>query len=157
MAGDSHGGREASDTRTFGQRLADAVARGVGSWGFVIVETLFVLCWIAINLIAWTRHWDPYPFILLNLVFSILAAYTAPIVMMSQNRQDERDRDRAQADYQTNVESHTEIELLQATLTRIEAEQLHHIISLLERPSDRAHDRAGETEAEQGGDSERRA
>lgn len=133
MAGDWR--EQQAESRTYGQQLADNLTRGVGSWGFIGAESLLVVGWIALNLVGWARHWDPYPFILLNLVFSVLAAYTAPIVMMSQNRQDERDRDRALADYRIGAESHAEIELVQAALTRIEEEQLPRITALLEELS----------------------
>src|SRR5678816_330316 len=87
----------------FGQRLADGVANGMGSWRFIIIQTLVVLLWMGLNLIAYLHHWDPYPFILLNLLFSTQASYAAPIIMMSQNRQSQRDRIQAQEDYQTNI------------------------------------------------------
>ena len=69
-----------------GQRVADRVAAIVGSWRFIIIQTTLLLAWIALNVVAYVQHWDPYPFILLNLVLSFQAAYTAPIIMMSQNR-----------------------------------------------------------------------
>lgn len=77
---------------TVGQRSADAIAAGMGSWRFIILQTLFVAGWIALNLVALVHHWDSYPFILLNLLFSTQAAYAAPIIMMSQNRQAQKDR-----------------------------------------------------------------
>lgn len=77
-----------------GARLADRVASGMGSWAFIIAQTVIVAGWLALNLVAWMRHWDPYPFILLNLIFSTQAAYAAPIIMQSQNRQASRDRQR---------------------------------------------------------------
>lgn len=80
-----------------------------------------MLAWILLNLVAWSRHWDPYPFILLNLMFSVQAAYASPILMMSQNRQAERDRYQAQADYDTNVKAEQEIEGVEAHLHHIEA------------------------------------
>lgn len=113
--------QEHRDERTFGQRVADATARALGSWTFIIAQTLFVFAWIGVNLTAWWRHWDPYPFILLNLMFSVQAAYSAPIIMMSQNRQAERDRYQANADYRTNVMAEREIEDVQSHLERIEA------------------------------------
>jgi uncharacterized membrane protein len=88
------------ETLEFGNRLADAVANSMGSWRFIIVQTILVILWMGLNTIALIQHWDVYPFILLNLVFSTQAAYAAPIIMMSQNRQNERDRVHAQADYQ---------------------------------------------------------
>lgn len=109
------------DRLTMGQRVADFSARLIGSWPFIIAQTVFVAIWIVLNLVAWIRRWDPYPFILLNLMFSIQAAYAGPIIMMSQNRQAERDRWQAQADFDTNVKAEQEIEDTQASLVRIEA------------------------------------
>ncbi len=109
---------------TFGQRLADIMASGMGSWKFIIFQTTFVFFWILINLFAFVYRWDPYPFILLNLLFSTQAAYAAPIIMMSQNRQAERDRFQAAEDYKTNIEAKKEIEELQIVLARIENEKL---------------------------------
>lgn len=126
---DSH-----KETSTFGQRLADKVADGMGSWSFIIVQSILVLTWMGLNFVGYINHWDPYPFILLNLLFSTQAAYTAPIIMMSQNRQSQRDRQHAEADYQTNIQAKLEIEELQRTLTKMELEKLDKIISLLETP-----------------------
>lgn len=109
------------DERTRGQRLADSTARVLGSWPFIITQTVLVLVWITLNITAAIRKWDPYPFILLNLMFSVQAAYAAPIIMMSQNRQAERDRFQAQSDFATNVKAEAEIEELQAELMIIEA------------------------------------
>jgi uncharacterized membrane protein len=119
-------------TANFGQRLADIVANGMGSWRFIIYQTIIVLIWMTLNLIAFKYRWDVYPFILLNLLFSTQAAYAAPIIMMSQNRQNERDREQAHADYQTNVEAKTEIENIQKQLSNLEVEKLDKIIKLLE-------------------------
>lgn len=116
----------------FGGRMADFVAKGMGSWTFIIFQTIFVLLWMALNVVGFIYHWDPYPFILLNLVFSTQAAYAAPIIMMSQNRQSDRDRLQAQADYKTNVEAKQEIELLATILSRLETEKLDKIITILE-------------------------
>ncbi len=110
-----------TEERTFGQRLADGTARVLGSWPFIIGQTVIVMCWISLNVTAVVRRWDPYPFILLNLMFSVQAAYAAPIIMMSQNRQSERDRYQAQSDYDTNTKAETEIEDVQLHLGRIEA------------------------------------
>ncbi|PJJ10500.1 uncharacterized protein DUF1003 [Flavobacterium sp. 1] len=116
----------------FGSRLADAVAKGMGSWRFIIIQTFFVIVWMGLNLIGYAYHWDAYPFILLNLVFSTQAAYAAPIIMMSQNRQSERDRIQAQSDYQTNIDAKLEIEALAIKLDKIETEKLDKIIAMLE-------------------------
>lgn len=116
----------------FGSRLADAVAKGMGSWKFIIIQTVFVIIWMGLNLVAYANKWDPYPFILLNLVFSTQAAYAASIIMMSQNRQSERDRIQAQSDYQTNIDAKLEIEALTIKLDKIETEKLDKIIGMLE-------------------------
>src|ERR1700752_2289957 len=120
------------ETYTTGQRIADIVATGMGSWSFIISQTLFVILWMGLNVIGWIKHWDAYPFILLNLLFSTQAAYAAPIIMMAQNRQSERDRAQAQADYQTNIEAKKEIENLQIMLSKIEIEKLDSIITTLQ-------------------------
>jgi uncharacterized membrane protein len=116
---------------TVGDKVADIVATGMGSWKFIIWQTIIVLIWMALNIVAFIRHWDPYPFILLNLIFSTQAAYAAPIIMMSQNRQADRDRIQAQNDYQTNIEAKQEIEALQIQLNKIETEKLDKIITML--------------------------
>ncbi|MGH2347265.1 MAG: DUF1003 domain-containing protein [Chloroflexota bacterium] len=76
---------------SFGHRAADRIAKSMGSWTFIIAQTIFVAAWIILNLVAIFRHWDAYPFILLNLLFSTQAAYAAPVIMMSQNRQAQKD------------------------------------------------------------------
>jgi uncharacterized membrane protein len=121
-----------AETRSFGDRIADSVANGMGSWKFIIWQTIIVFVWMILNIIAFITHWDPYPFILLNLIFSTQAAYAAPIIMMAQNRQNERDRIQAQNDYQTNIDAKLEIEELQIKLNSIETEKLNLIISMLE-------------------------
>jgi uncharacterized membrane protein len=97
------------ERRTAGQRAADRVANTVGSWPFIIGQSLLLMVWAALNVIGWVRHWDPYPFILMNLVLSLQAAYTAPMIMMSQNRQAERDRLEAHNDYLINQKAEEEI------------------------------------------------
>lgn len=121
-----------SDSLSFGQRLADKVANGMGSWRFIIIQTCIVIIWMILNLVAYINHWDPYPFILLNLLFSTQAAYAAPVIMMAQNRQGERDREQANADYQTNLDAKKEIEELMVRLDSIELEKLDKIITMLE-------------------------
>ena len=120
------------DSLSFGQKLADKVANGMGSWTFIISQTIFVILWMVLNFVAWMDHWDVYPFILLNLLFSTQAAYAAPIIMMAQNRQNERDRMQAQKDYQTNTEAKIEIEALQQKLNSLEIEKLDKIIQMLQ-------------------------
>lgn len=128
-----------AETLSFGSRLADAVAAKMGSWNFIIIQSIFVIVWMGLNLTAYVHHWDVYPFILLNLVFSTQAAYAAPIIMMAQNRQNERDRIQALSDYQTNKDAKLEIEALTIKLDKIETEKLDKIIKMLEEmKSDRA-------------------
>lgn len=117
---------------TFGQRTADRVADGMGSWPFIIGQTVFVVIWMIMNIIGFLNHWDPYPFILLNLLFSTQAAYAAPIIMMAQNRQNERDRFHAQEDLATDRKAEREIKELQKSILRIEKTKLNKIISTLE-------------------------
>lgn len=104
----------------------------MGSWKFIIIQTAFVILWMGLNLVGYAYHWDAYPFILLNLVFSTQAAYAAPIIMMAQNRQSDRDRLQAQADYQTNIDAKLEIEALTLKLNQLDVEKLDKIIFLLE-------------------------
>ncbi|MBE9598478.1 DUF1003 domain-containing protein [Pedobacter sp. MC2016-24] len=118
---------------TFGQRLADSVANGMGSWRFIMIQTLAVALWMGLNVIAFVQHWDAYPFILLNLLFSTQAAYAAPIIMMAQNRQSQRDRVQAENDYKTNVEAKKEIEQLMTRLDHIETEKLDKIMLMLKK------------------------
>jgi len=99
----------ADDELTVGQRVADKVAATVGSWRFIIIQSFILLLWIILNVAGWVYRWDPYPFILLNLALSFQAAYSAPFVMMSQNRQAEKDRLTAQNDYQTDCKGEEEI------------------------------------------------
>jgi uncharacterized membrane protein len=122
-----------AETLKYGQKLADMVANGMGSWKFIIVQTILVFLWMVLNFAAFINHWDPYPFILLNLLFSTQAAYAAPIIMMAQNRQNERDRTQATADYETNLEAKREIEVLQLKLNAIEVDKLDKIIRMLEQ------------------------
>ena len=122
-----------TDSLSLGGRIADYVAKGMGSWKFIIIQTVLVILWMALNLVGYFYHWDVYPFILLNLLFSTQAAYAAPIIMMSQNRQNERDRMHAEVDYKTNVDAKKEIEALQISLKNLEVEKLDKIIQMLEK------------------------
>lgn len=121
------------DSLKFGERLADAVANGMGSWRFIIIQSVIVLVWMGLNVVAIIQHWDPYPYILLNLLFSTQAAYAAPIIMMAQNRQNQRDRAHADADFRTNVEAKKEIEELIKKLDDIEIDKLDKILAILEK------------------------
>jgi uncharacterized membrane protein len=109
---------------TAGQRTADAFAKVVGSWRFIVIQSIILIGWITLNATGVLGRWDPYPFILLNLALSFQAAYAAPIIMMSQNRASQLDRLSARADYQINQKAEAEVEeiltLLQAQVALVE-------------------------------------
>jgi uncharacterized membrane protein len=94
---------------TLGQRVADRVADTIGSWPFIIIQTIILTIWIILNVTAWIKRWDPYPFILLNLMLSFQAAYSGPVIMMSQNRQSAKDRIAAEVDHEVNTKAELEI------------------------------------------------
>lgn len=108
---------------TFGQRAADAVARFAGSWAFIFSFIAVMVIWMVINLVLGSRAFDEYPFILLNLVLSCIAAVQAPLIMMSQNRQEEKDRRRAENDYKVNLKTEIMIEDLYDKVNAILARQ----------------------------------
>jgi len=95
--------RAEANVRSRGERVADRIATWVGSWTFIISQTFILVLWIILNWIAWTNHWDPYPFILLNLALSFQSAYAAPILMISQNRQAKLNERRNHLDLQINM------------------------------------------------------
>ena len=101
---------------TLGQRMANSVARIVGSWVFIITQSVILVFWVIFNIVAWASHWDPYPFILMNLFLSLQAAYTAPVIMMSQNRLAARDRIDAHQDFLINQKAEEEIRAVLAHL-----------------------------------------
>lgn len=109
---------------TIGQRIADAVAATMGSWTFIIIQSAILLVWIVLNITAYVEKWDPYPFILLNLALSFQAAYAAPFIMMSQNRQQDIDRQAAEHDYQVNVKAELEIELLHQKIDQLREKEV---------------------------------
>ena len=116
---------------TFGQRASDRIANIVGSWPFIIIQSILLTMWVVLNVAALIRHWDPYPFILMNLVLSMQAAYTAPIIMMSQNRQADRDRLEAHNDYIINQKAEEEIRAVMNHL-ETQAEALMQIYQILD-------------------------
>lgn len=116
---------------TFANKLADGVANSMGSWRFIIIQTVLVVIWMTLNVVGFINHWDAYSFILLNLLFSTMAAYSAPIIMMCQNRHNDRDRAQAQADYKTNREAKPEIEALAKQLNKLEVEKVDKLIAML--------------------------
>ncbi len=110
--GRRHGEGKVAHDLTLGQRIADKVAATMGSWNFIIIQSLLLAIWIVLNVTAFIQKWDPYPFILLNLALSFQAAYAAPFIMMAQNRQQDIDRKEAENDHQINIKAELEIELL---------------------------------------------
>ncbi len=120
-----------SSAITFGQKIADKVASFGGSWTFIIAFGIFILIWIASNIyLLANKGFDPYPFILLNLILSCLAALQAPVIMMSQNRQEEKDRERAKNDYMINLKSELEIRMLHEKLDHLMLHQQQELIEI---------------------------
>jgi len=121
---------------TFGDRLADQVATIGGSWAFIIGFVLFLIGWAVLNVVVLTVHsFDPYPFIFLNLLLSMLAALQAPIIMMSQNRQAEIDRRHAEHDYRINVKAELEIELLHNKIDALREQEILRLVNIIQRLS----------------------
>ncbi|HEY9748069.1 MAG TPA: DUF1003 domain-containing protein [Allocoleopsis sp.] len=112
---------------TTGQRIADKLAAKVGSWGFLIGQTTVLTGWVTFNLMPGVPHWDEPPFILLNLVFSFASAYTAPIVLMSQNRQSDAEREKSEYDRQVNLKAGYDIGLLHEKIDALQAQQLEEL------------------------------
>lgn len=115
---------------TLGQRLADRIAAFGGSWVFILSFFSVLLTWIAVNLVLASRAFDPYPFILLNLVLSCLAAIQAPIIMMSQNRQEEKDRRRAENDFKINLKAELELRLLHDKIDHLLVHQNQRLLEI---------------------------
>jgi uncharacterized membrane protein len=109
---------------TFGQKVADRVAATMGSWTFIIIQSAILFFWIVANVTAYVQRWDPYPFILLNLALSFQAAYAAPFIMMSQNRQQDIDRKEAESDHQINIKAELEIELLHQKIDELREKEV---------------------------------
>ena len=124
---------------TAGQKIADKVASTVGSWPFIIIQSTILAAWLVLNSLVLIYHWDPYPFILLNLMLSFQAAYAAPFVMMSQNRQSEKDRLTAQNDYQTDIKGEVEIRNLMDHLDHQDKVLLQIIARMEEQHHDMLH------------------
>jgi uncharacterized membrane protein len=116
---------------SLGERVSDVVASTVGSWRFIIVQSVLLAIWMVLNVTAWIQEWDPYPFILLNLVLSFQAAYTAPVIMMSQNRQANIDREAAQHDYDVNLKAELEIELLHQKIDVMREKEIAELIAVI--------------------------
>ncbi len=125
--------REAEEGLTFGQRAADRIARFGGSWSFLAIFFFVIAAWLGINTVALFHRFDPYPFILLNLVLSCLAAVQAPVILMSQNRQGEKDRAQAANDYEVNLKAEIEIMQLHEKIELLRAQELAKLLELQER------------------------
>jgi uncharacterized membrane protein len=124
---------EIEDTLTIGQKIADKVAAFGGSWAFIISFFLFLILWMGINIwVLSNKPFDPYPFILLNLILSSLAAIQAPIIMMSQNRQEQKDRIRGEHDFKVNLKSELEIQLLHEKIDHLIAHQNKRLLEIQE-------------------------
>jgi uncharacterized membrane protein len=123
--------------KTFGERMADRVAEFGGSWTFIILFGAFLVVWALINSIVLTTHaFDPYPFIFLNLLLSMIAAIQAPIIMMSQNRQSIKDRENAEHDYEVNLKAEIEIMSLHEKLDQMRAEQITRLLTYQQEQMD---------------------
>jgi uncharacterized membrane protein len=120
-----------------GQKISDTVARTVGSWKFIIIQSICILGWITYNSANNANVWDPYPFILLNLMLSFQAAYTAPAIMMSQNRLSEIDRQHANNDFEVNVKAELEIELLHQKIDMMKEKELYALTKAVEALSEK--------------------
>jgi uncharacterized membrane protein len=122
---------EFSQKATFGEQLADRVASFGGSWRFLILFAVVLIVWIAVNSVVLLRRpFDPYPFILLNLILSCIAAVQAPVIMMSQNRQEAKDRLRAEHDYQINLKAEIEIRHINAKLDQLITHQWQRLLEI---------------------------
>jgi uncharacterized membrane protein len=122
---------------TIGQKISDVVATTVGSWKFIIIQSTIIFVWIAYNSIVGLDAWDPFPFILLNLMLSFQAAYTAPAIMMSQNRLSEIDRQQAGNDFEVNVKAELEIELLHQKIDLLKEKELFTLTKSVEALSEK--------------------
>ncbi len=118
-----------------GGAFADAVTNTVGSWRFILIQSSLLTVWIVLNVTAWIHHWDPYPFILLNLALSFQAAYATPFILMSQNRQSETDRSKAQQDLDCDIKAELEIELLHEKLDSLRESEINELRQMVVQQS----------------------
>jgi len=121
---------------SFGEFMANKITKAVGSWKFIIFQSILLAIWIILNITAWINHWDPYPFILLNLVLSFQAAYTAPVILMSENRQANRDRQKEALDLATDRKAEREIEEIKIQLDRLEKNKIDQILDIINKKND---------------------
>ncbi len=121
---------------TFGQRVSDRLAEVAGSWNFIFGFALVLGAWVLLNTAALVHHWDKYPYILLNLFLSMLAAIQAPVIMMSQNRQEARDRLRGEHDYEVNLKAEMEIQQLHQKLDELREKQWNDLLTIQKQQVD---------------------
>lgn len=114
-----------------GESIADFVTAIVGSWRFILIQSFLLAIWIILNIISWIKHWDEYPFILLNLALSFQAAYATPFILMSQNRQSEVDRDKAKQDLDVDTRAEMEIESLHQKLDSLRDREIAELRQML--------------------------
>ena len=119
--------------RTFGQIASDKITRIVGSWKFIIIQSIILFFWIILNITAWVNHWDPYPFIFLNLALSFQAAYTAPIILMSENRELEKERRKTSTDLATDRKAERGVSELVQRMEKLEKEKIDEILKILSK------------------------
>lgn len=123
-------GPEGEAGSSLGDTVADRVTREIGSWRFISIYFALLLVWMGVNTLAWIRHWDPYPFIFLNLILSFQGAFAAPIILMSQNRQEARDRLAEQVDHAINLRAEREVAALQSLIEDLERASLGEFTAL---------------------------
>jgi uncharacterized membrane protein len=128
----SNGNGRSNNKTALGDKASDKITTIIGSWTFIIIQSIIFTIWIILNAIAWAQHWDPYPFILLNLMLSFQAAYAAPIIMMSQNRAADKDRKKVEIDLAMDRKTDRDIAKIQIQLNRLENNKLKKILDILE-------------------------
>jgi uncharacterized membrane protein len=126
----------AREQLTFGERVSDRLADIAGSWRFIFTFALVLGVWVLLNTAALVHHWDKYPYILLNLFLSMLAAIQAPVIMMSQNRQEDRDRIRGEHDYEVNLKAELEIQNLHQKLDELREKQWNDLLAIQKQQID---------------------
>jgi len=137
---------------TPGQRIADQVAATMGSWRFIVIQSAMLVLWVTLNITAYVRHWDPYPFILLNLALSFQAAYAAPFIMMSQNRQQDVDRREAANDYRINIKAELEIELLHEKIDQLRDKEVLALTQAVQSLTNLLQNRSSDSEIAKNGE-----
>ena len=117
----------------FGQKASNKITRIVGSWKFIIIQSIVLAIWIILNITAWANHWDPYPFIFLNLALSFQAAYTAPIILMSENRELDLEKRKTATDLATDRRAEREIQKIKTKLEKLETEKIDKILRIIKK------------------------